>query len=99
MEIVVCTPTYRFWMDGEGGYLYDSDSCELGGRKLTDYVQALKEFSSEYELFCIDNYSGSGICYDNREECFSGKDGTHPNENGRQLIAKYMAQELYKKFG
>lgn len=101
IDIVVCTPIYRFWMDKENNYeyLYDSNTHEINGQKLTDFVQSVKNIADEYNLLCIDNYYDSGICYDNRTECFSSTDGTHPNEKGRQMIAENMAKELYKYFG
>lgn len=99
IDIVICSPTYRFWMDNNGNFLYDSNTREIGGAKLTEYIQLYKDIASEYGLCFIDNYNGSGICYDNRTECFPSTDGTHPNETGRQMIAENMAKELYKQFG
>lgn len=99
LKIVICTPTYRFKTDEAGMFLYDSEEWTINGKKLTDFVQKIKDVADEYGLPCIDNYVGSGICYDNKDLCFSGKDGTHPNEIGRQKIATYMAQELYRLFG
>lgn len=99
LQIVLCTPTYRFKTDETGAFVCDSEEWEINDQKLTDFVQKIKEVADEYGLACVDNYIGSSICYDNKELCFSGKDGTHPNEVGRQKIAKYMAQELHRFFG
>ena len=99
VKIVLCTPIYRFWMDSNGDFLYDSDELEREGNKILDFVQAVKDVANEYGLLCIDNYVGSGIGKENRTECFSGTDGTHPNEAGRQRIAENMAKELYEAFG
>jgi len=100
IEIILCTQTYRFWMDEENdfAYLYDSNTHEVKGQKLTDFVQATKDVAAEYDLLCIDNYYNSGIGYDNKGECFSKTDGTHPNETGRQMIANYMASVLLEKY-
>ena len=100
IEIVLCTQTYRFWMDegNDFAYLYDSNTHEVKGQKLTDFVQATKDVAAEYDLLCIDNYYNSGICADNRAECFSQTDGTHPNAKGRQMIAEYMASVLLEKY-
>lgn len=99
IDIVICTPTYRFWMDDNGDFLYDSNTREIGGVKLTDYIQLYKNIANEYGLHLIDNYNGSGINETNRGDCFSATDGTHPNETGRQMIAENIAKELYKYFG
>ncbi len=99
LRIVLCTPVYRFQMNEDGSFLCDSQTWEIKGSLLTDFAQKVQDVAGEYGLPCIDNYVGSGISYDNKDICFSGKDGTHPNELGRQKIAKYMAQELHRLFG
>ena len=39
IEIVLCTPMYRFWMDEDNTFMYDSNTFENNGKKLTDFVQ------------------------------------------------------------
>ena len=99
IEIILCTPTYRFWMDSDGAFIDDSSTRIINGSKLTDFVQKTRDVANEYGLTVIDNYYGCGIDNSNRTECFPSKDGTHPNETGRKMIAEYMAKELYKQFG
>lgn len=99
IEIVICTPIYRFWMDEDGNFLYDSDTYELNGQKLTNFVQQTKDVASEYSLFLIDNYNGTGIVKDNRTDYFPKTSGVHPNAAGRKKIAENIAKELYKQFG
>ncbi len=94
IQIILCTPTYRFWMDADGNFLYDSDTYEKVGYKLTDFVQKTKDVAKEYGLTVIDNYYGCGIDSSNKDVCFPSNDGTHPNQTGRELIAKYMANAL-----
>ncbi len=96
IDIILCTPTYRFWMDSNGNFLYDSNEYEKNGYKLTDFVQKTKDVANEYGLTVIDNYYGCGIDKSNRNEYFPSNDGTHPNETGRQMIADYMGKELIK---
>ena len=99
IEIVLCTPTYRFWIDKENNtYLYDSNTHRINGRKLADFVQTTKDIAQEYNLLCIDNYNGCGITAANRSECFPENDGTHPNETGRKMIAQYMATVLLERY-
>lgn len=98
IDIVLCTPVYRFWIDDSGNFVEDSNTKEINGIKLTDYIQLYKEIGNEYDLVVIDNYNGSGITASNRAECFTGTDTTHPNEKGRRLIAENMSKELYKYF-
>ena len=99
IQIVLCTPVYRFWLDDNGNFVEDSTTKEINGIKLTDYIELYKNIADEYNLFVIDNYNYSGINAANRNECFTGTDTTHPNETGRQMIAENMAKELYNYFG
>jgi len=99
VQIVLCVPVYRYWLDDDGNFLEDSDTKQINGVKLTDYIQLYKQIGNKYGLVVIDNYNGSGINATNRDRCFTGTDTTHPNETGRQMIADYMASELLKAFG
>lgn len=94
IDIILCTPIYRFWMDSNGEFLYDSNEYKKNGCKLTDFAQKMKDVANEYGLTIIDNYYGCGIDSSNRTECFPSNDGTHPNETGRKLIANYISKEL-----
>lgn len=97
IDIVLCTPTYRFWMDSDGKFLEDSDTkVNYYGDKTTDFIQKVNDIASEYGLFVIDNYYGPGINTSNRTEYFPANDGAHHNEAGRQLIAENMAKCLYE---
>lgn len=98
IKIVLCTPIYRFWMDENGEFLEDSDTCVKSNQKLTDFVQWIKEVASEYDLYVIDNYNESGINSTNRAEVFPSNDSVHPNSIGRKMIAENMAKKLYEKF-
>lgn len=99
IDIVICSPTYRFWMDEEGNFIDDSNTREIGGVKITDYIQLYSDIANEYGAYMIDNYNDIGINETTRTKYFSGADGTHQNEAGRKLIAEHMAKELYEAFG
>jgi lysophospholipase L1-like esterase len=94
LKIAVCSQTYRFWRDKEGNFTNDSATLRCGENTLLPFLEKTKEIADEYGLYYIDNYYGSGICYDNRNECFSETDGTHPIEYGRILLAENIAREL-----
>ena len=96
IQIFVCTPTYRFWMDDNGVFTDDSDTRVCGaGYTLMDVVDKEKEVSKEYRIKCIDNYFELGMNKFNRSHYFNANDGTHPNLNGRHLIASHIAKELF----
>ena len=98
VEIVLCTPTYRFWMDENGNFLYDSNEYEKNGYKVTDFVQKTKDVAAEYGLLVIDNYYDCGIDSSNRTEHFPSNDGSHHNATGRKKIAENMAKVLINNF-
>ncbi len=95
INLVICSQTYRLWRKG-GEFISDSNTRTCGENKLIDFVAKTKEIAEEYGLYYIDNYNGSGISYETRNECFSDTDGTHPIEHGRRLIAANLAKELEK---
>ena len=99
VEIVLCTPTYRFWLDENGNFVEDSNTKEIEEIKLTDYIDLYKEIGTDYSVLVIDNYSDCGITAATRDLYFTGTDSTHPNEAGRQMIAEHMANELLETFG
>ena len=97
-EIVLLSQTYRFWRC-DGVVTSDSNTRELCGVRLTDFVKKTEQVAAEYGLFYIDNYSGSGMDEKNRDICFSDTDSTHPLVPGLKLIAKNVSKELIKRFG
>ena len=95
LRIFVCTPTYRFWMDGGGVFTDDSDTHVISGQTLLDFVTSVKNVAEEYHLPAIDNYYELGVNKFNRSEWFNPNDGTHLNHDGCVLIAHHMANELF----
>lgn len=94
LKIFICSPTYRFWMDGNNEFVDDSDTHISNGKKLTDFVESQRDISTMYHLPFIDNYYDLGINKFNRTQYFSGADSTHQNQVGRDLIAENMASKL-----
>lgn len=90
IRIVLLTPIYRFWT--EDGAVTDSDSYEVVGRKLTDYVEAVTEVANEYKLPVFNLYNSLGINKINRTTFFS--DGAHPSDAGIERIGESVAARL-----
>ena len=99
LEIVLCTPLWRCWLNEELEVIDTAESCVMAGRKLTDIAEQTRKIAREYGLFCIDNYHNSGVGMETRHICFAGKDGTHPVEAGRRMVADNMARELIGRYG
>ncbi len=100
LEIVLWTPIYRYWVDDNGDFLYDTDSyvnSSMGGYKLSTFVNMVKRVGTEYDLLVIDAYNESGINYDTRTT-YLQSDGCHPTLAGNQLLAKLLADKLLAKY-
>ena len=95
IKIFVCSPTYRYWMDGSGAFTEDSDT-KLGGDNYTlvQLIEKIRGVSKEYKIPFIDNYHELGINKFNRN-LYISSDGTHHTIEGRHLIAEHIAKCLF----
>ena len=95
LKVFVCTPIYRYWKNTDGTFMDDSNTHQNpSGNTLTEFVEKCKNVASEYNLPCINNYN-IGIGKFTKERYFNSNDSTHPNLNGRVLIADHIVKELY----
>ena len=96
LRIFLCTPIYRFWMDGSYQFVDDSDTHvnPTTNKKLTDFVDKTIEVGEEYHLPVINNYE-IGMNKYNRSYYFYSTDGTHPKPEGNELIADNIANKIY----
>ncbi len=99
IKIAVCSQLYRFWWNEDGTIKGDSDTIDSDGRFLKIFLEKTKEIADEYNLPYIDNYNNCGINAATRPYCFGGRDGSHPVEYGRRLVAANLARELTDLFG
>lgn len=90
IRIVLLTPIYRFWT--EDGTVTDSDSKEISGLKLTDYVKAVLDVAEEYKLPVFNLYNSLGINKINRTAFLA--DGVHPSEAGLERIADSISARM-----
>ena len=98
IRIITATPTWRFF-ENSGVYVADSNTYEVNdykgvARKLTAFVSKAQDISREYQIPCIDDYYTLGANKFTRLQFFNSTDGTHPNENGRKLLADHIAAQL-----
>lgn len=93
LKIVFLSPTWRFWMTN-GEYTTDSDISTSNGKTLSDWVEAEKAVVKGLHLTFNDMYNDLGINKYNRGIYFPANDGTHHNEKGRKLIAKYLSKKM-----
>lgn len=81
-DFIVMTPTFtNYYSNGS------EHKSDVGG-SLTDYVNAAGAVAGELGIYCIDNYHDLRIDESNIFDYSA--DGTHPNENGRMLIARHI---------
>lgn len=96
LRIFILLPTYRFWMDDSGAFTEDSETrTNKHGKTLVEYGQAITDVAAAYNLPVIDNYKQLGVNKFNRAHYFPANDGTHHNQNGRDLIAAHIAKKLF----
>lgn len=93
LRIICCGQCYRWW-DNSGEFVDDSNTHEVNGQLLTQFVSKTEDVAEEYNLQFINNYN-IGIGKYTRGYYFSGGDTTHPNNIGTNLIAKHIVKELY----
>jgi lysophospholipase L1-like esterase len=95
IRILVQTPGYRFYLDGNEDFLEDSDTkTNTHNLLLTQYVELCKSISRDYKLVCQDDYYQLGFNKFNRKAFFDGVDGTHPNNVGTRILGEKTAYSL-----
>ena len=100
LKVFLITPIYRFFPTES---VTETD-CETGdiktnslGKTLIDFKNALIEVANEYKVPYMNLYDNLGINEFNRSYYFSNADGTHPNLDGRKLLACRISGELISK--
>lgn len=96
IRIAVISPCWRWFLSG-GSYAYDSDddqSANTRGYILPQYVDAEKTVCEAYHVPFIDAYYMLGFNPYTYTEYFPANDGTHPNQNGRQLLADRIIGQM-----
>ena len=100
LKIVLLTPIWRYFIDGDNQYVDDSDTHVVteSDLKLTAFVDAVKTLGKEYKILTIDNYHKLGINCLNRERYILANDGTHLNILGRELLGNRIGAVLNSSF-
>lgn len=98
VPIMFITPLHR--TDGDG---CSENTPNPHGKKLVDYVNAIKEVCELYSIKVCDLWSKSGIqpnipihkdLYTSKTTGYPDGDGLHPNEIGHQRIAPIIANDF-----
>lgn len=102
--VIIMTPMHSYEknldtgiFDERGEYKINEDGSitfrEYGGKRLKDYVDAIKDVAQFYSLPVIDLYSYSGMCPSldvQRGTWFSRTDGLHHTADGGMKVARAM---------
>ncbi len=94
LKIILVSPYYRYdtasEQDADDGWrpTYNPN------HHLIEYVDALTEVGDEFKTPSLDMWRELGINKYNRVHYFDEPDGTHPNNNGMDLIASRVAGQL-----
>lgn len=92
LTIILLSPIYRYW-----GANDDSNSRTVNGKKLMDFVTAMKNVAEEYALPFFDNYNTAGLNKFTAPAWL--RDGTHLNRTvGVQHLGHRIAGEISTVF-
>jgi lysophospholipase L1-like esterase len=93
---VIVTPCWCYWPDGNGGVLEDSDTRYYNLEKdtLSEFAKKCIEVGNEYHIPVVDAYRGLSINKFNHSNWFNPGDGIHPNEKGRNALARLISKTI-----
>lgn len=94
IKFILSTPIYRFKEDNSE----DSDTWMAGTKKLTDFVNGLKDIENSMHVPVIDCYHTLGINKYNKLHYFHKADGTHPTWRGRRLLGHKIADGITQNY-
>lgn len=97
IKLLVATPCYRFWQES-GVFIDDCNTHEIGGKKLSDYVDAEISVCEEMHIPYVDNLTCAGINQYNRTQYFDANDGLHPNAKGRAIIGGRITDGIFYNY-
>lgn len=92
LRIFVSLPCFRFWTGSDGAVAYSDTYVNSNGKRLPEFVEALRGVAAEYNLPVIDSYYGLGVNKANAATFLS--DGTHHNAAGRERFGRYIGANL-----
>lgn len=95
LKIILCTPIFRTYFTNGLIDSYADQRLNNNSNTLLDFVDTMIDVAKEYYITYIDNWRGLGINRFNRNYYFSGTDGAHPIEIGRDLIARHIVKYLF----
>ena len=95
INIIMLSPLFRYWSNSQDYSTVDDDSDNRvnDGRKLYEYVTAMKEVAEEYHIPFFDNYNTAGINKFTAPAIL--RDGTHLNyKYGVSMVGKHLGAEV-----
>jgi len=98
IRIVLITPCWRYWNDGGGNYLEDSDTKYYNANQdtLITYADVCEGVGKEYHIPVVNSYFNLSINKFNYSQWFNIGDTTHPNEYGRRDLAKLIVNNTIR---
>ena len=97
IKLLVATPCYRFWQES-GVFVDDCNTHEIGGKKLSDYVDAEISVCEEMHIPYVNNLTCAGMNQYNRTQYFDANDGLHPNAKGRAIIGGRITDGIFYNY-
>lgn len=94
IKILILTPIYRYWNKENT----DSDSKSFAGGTFVDLIDGILKVAEEYKIPAVDMYRTLGFNSITRSYYFPANDGTHPNNEGLQLMGGKIAGRLLAEY-
>ena len=101
IKIMAITPLWRWWDTNTGmpseihsDYIDSNDYAKGTGYKLWQYGDTLVEASKMYHIPVFDLYWNCMMFKQNRFQYFNTTDGTHPKQEGRELMAELISAHM-----
>lgn len=96
LRIIFMSPTYCWFVNTLGTTNETCETNDYGGGYLEEYVEAQRRVAAECGVEFLDLYHDFYPHEQYENWYIYTKDGIHPNEAGRQMIARTLAEYLQK---
>ena len=96
LSFAICSLYKCYEVNAEEETMTEKNSGKDGITRV-EFNQALKEVADEFGAIYIDNYNLGVNQYNAPVSFFSWRDGTHPTQEGRIMIANRIAHDLSVK--
>lgn len=93
-DIVLCSPNYAQFKNGDGTFLGDGNIVDNGGGTLAEYYRVCGNVAADMNTLFLNAYEGIGLDAYSADEYL--EDGIHLSEKGRYKYARVLSDIILK---